>query len=71
MSGGSFDYFYFKMEEVANQIFKDRTDNEKKLAELMKDLSVVMRAVEWYRSGDTGEKEFIEAWEVFERKWLK
>lgn len=71
MSGGAFDYFYSRLNEVAEEIYQERTEEEKTLARLLKDLSEVMYALEWWRSGDTDRNDFVKVWQDFKENWLK
>jgi len=71
MSGGSFDYAYFRAEQFAEEL-KDKLQNEKhdwseatvrklkEIAELVGNASVLMKEAEWLYSGDTGEQTFLE-----------
>ena len=64
MSGGSLDYFYFRLEEHVGD-FKDR-----ELDDLVKDLAQLFHDREWYLSGDTGEGNWNEARDKFKEKWF-
>lgn len=64
MSGGSLDYFYYRLEEHVGD-FKD-----KELDNLVKDLAQLFRDREWYLSGDTGEGNWNEARDKFKEKWF-
>lgn len=73
MSGGAFDYLFYRLEEVAYELYPldGYSKAEKILAQLLMDLSKVMKAVEWYRSGDTGFEDFKQEFLKFAQKWLK
>lgn len=71
MSGGAFDYFYLRLEEFADQVYKERSEEEKIIADLCRDLAKVLEDLEWYRSGDTGYKDFKKSFDKFKKKWLK
>lgn len=65
MSGGSYNYRYADVEEeYAGHMFDAELDG------LIKDLVPVLRAVEWWQSGDTMEASYREAAAKFKRKWL-
>lgn len=65
MSGGHFNYFYIKLEEM----FGVMQDPE--LDELVEDLAVVFRDLEWWKSGDDSEEDYREAVSTFKNKWLR
>ena len=65
MSGGSMDYFSYKMDEVAEEI------PDVEIRALWKDLSELMHAIEWYTSGDTDIKDYKKAVSKFKKKWFK
>ena len=71
MSGGAFDYFYLRLEDVADQIYREVSDEEKTLAELLRDLAKTLKALEWWKSGDTDFEDFKEEFDKFRAKWLK
>lgn len=60
MSGGSFDYFYLKMEEARDRIdFGGDTEYEQQLHDVLNELGEIMHAIEWWYSGDYSESQFI------------
>jgi len=65
MSGGSWNYLYYRIEEAANYI----TDPEVK--DLLKDLAALCHDAEWYDSGDYSEKTYQDSLEKFKKKWFK
>ena len=71
MSGGAFEYFYYKLEEIANLIYEHRSKEEIILSDLLRDLSEVLHDLEWYRSGDTDFEDFKKSFDKFKNKWLK
>ena len=71
MSGGALDYFYYKLEEIADKIAPEYTKLEGLTAKLLLDLAKVMKELEWWRSGDTSYDDFAEAFMKFAKKWLK
>jgi len=71
MSGGALDYFYYKLEEIADKIAPEYTLLEELTAELLLDLAEVMKELEWWRSGDSSYDDFAKAFMKFAKKWLK
>jgi hypothetical protein len=79
MSGGRFDYFYSKLNELLADIEYDYDLNkkiklsteERILKRLLTDLSSLLHDYEWWKSGDIDEKDFIKSFNKFKRKWLK
>lgn len=65
MSGGSFDYLFYRVEDsyVGNM-------NDIDLNEMMKDLIKVLHDLEWYESGDIGEETYKETVNAFKGKWF-
>ena len=64
MSGGSLDYFFYKLEEHAKDL------GDKELNELVADLATLFHDREWYLSGDTCEGNWNEARDAFKAKWF-
>lgn len=55
MSGGSYDYFYYKLEQFAEQVEGNgQNERRKKFAELMKLCSIAARSIELVDSNDYG-----------------
>lgn len=52
MSGGSWEYFYCKMEEVAVRLLYDKNIKRRAFGKLMKNCAVAMHDIEWVDSGD-------------------
>jgi len=72
MSGGHYDYFSFKLNSFIEEIKEEeQTKEEIKLTELLKDLSDVLYELEWWKSGDTGIKDFKKSYNKFKKKWLR
>lgn len=71
MSGGYFDYFYLRLEDLAKDIAPTVTQEEKELSEFLLDLSIVLHDLEWWKSCDVGYEEFQDTWVKFKNKWLK
>ncbi len=70
MSGGYFDYFYLKLEDLAKDIAPEVSLEEKELSDLLLDLSEVLYTLEWWKSGDTSYEDFQESWLKFKETWL-
>lgn len=57
MSGGSLDYAYFKLEMVADELERlPPNDVALKSAGILRYMTTVLRDIEWYMSGDSGEQ---------------
>lgn len=65
MSGGSFDYEYARVGELFVGYMED-----KELDEMMDDLVIVLRAIEWWKSGDTCEEDYRRIANGFKKKWF-
>ena len=65
MSGGSMDYFCFKMEEYCDRL------KDKELVELAKDMAKLFHDAEWFESGDIGEGNFRKSVLDFKKKWFE
>lgn len=74
MSGGKFDY----MDRTAmNEIFgccdSDNIPNvfeDKEISELIYDVFNLIHDYDWYASGDTSEKDYLESKRAFKNKWF-
>ena len=64
MSGGSLDYFYYTLEDHANDF------DDKELNDLVSDLATLFHDREWYLSGDTSRGDWREARDKFKDKWF-
>lgn len=64
MSGGSLNYFYSSLEDHAGDF------DDMELDDLVKDLSNLFYAREWYLSGDTSIGDWREARDAFKKKWF-
>lgn len=64
MSGGSLDYFYYRLEDHVGDL------GDKELDELVKDLAELFHDREWYLSGDYGIGDWNEARDAFKEKWF-
>lgn len=65
MSGGAYDY---KFEEIKDTYIGRMHDIE--LDKLMMDLVVLLKSLEWWQSGDTGQEIYREGVKSFKEKWL-
>lgn len=55
MSGGSYDYVYFRIEEFAQDIYnKEKDPKRAAFSELMMLCSKAAKKIEWVDSGDSG-----------------
>lgn len=56
MSGGSLDYFYFRVQEIADEI-RQRAETPLQLAFVkhLEDVATALHDIEWVFSGDYGE----------------
>lgn len=54
MSGGSYDYIYFKIEELAQQFLEQDDPLRKQLGEHLKLVAKALHDIEWVDSGDYG-----------------
>lgn len=68
MSGGSYDYLCFKIDEAANRLtsYSDHSDtyHRQKFAELLKLVGKAMHDIEWVDSCDCGPGDEVEAIEA-------
>lgn len=65
MSGGSYDYKYYTIEEYYVGAMYDEELNE-----MMKDLVEVLHDVEWWQSCDIGEDSYRKTVKAFKDKWF-
>lgn len=66
MSGGAYDYGFYKIDELySGKMYDDE------LNDMMKDLVDVLYKLEWWQSGDIGEEEYRKTVVWFKEKWLK
>ena len=59
MSGGSMDYFCFRLEEYAHYV------DDKEINSLMHDLADLLHDLEWYTSGDYGKETYEKSLKEF------
>ena len=65
MSGGEYQYMYYKVEDIYCNRMHDAEMNE-----LIKDLVPILKAVEWWQSGDTEREAYQEELYKFKNKWF-
>lgn len=65
MSGGSYGYKYYTIEEYYVGAMYDA-----ELDEMMKDLVKVLHDVEWWQSSDIGEEDYRKTVKAFKGKWF-
>lgn len=66
MSGGSYDYKYWIVEDYyANKMY------DIELNEMMSDLVEVLHDVEWWQSDDISEEDYRKTVDNFKRKWFR
>lgn len=65
MSGGSYDYKYYTVEEYYVGFMHDA-----ELDEMMKDLVKVLHDVEWWQSADIGEEDYRKTVNEFKARWF-
>lgn len=66
MSGGAFDYSFYRVAEASNDF--EKFDIE--ISELLSDLADLYHDLEWWQSGDYSEKQFNDALAEFKNKWF-
>ncbi len=65
MSGGSYEYECFRVEEIYGDKMLDP-----ELDEMMRDLVGLLHDLEWFVSGDIGEEKYRGSVRAFKRKWM-
>lgn len=66
MSGGSFNYEYYKINDLYVGKMQDAD-----LDEMMEDLCNVLHDLEWWQSCDYGEETYRNSAKAFKQKWLR
>lgn len=61
MSGGSWDYFCYKMEDVADRLCNEKQPERRALGRKMSSFAKAMHAIEWVDSSDSSPPEDTEA----------
>lgn len=72
MSGGSHDYAYTKLEEIADSFWvePEKVDYEKarkKVADILKHMSKICHDIEWIDSGDYGDDDWVKVIEMLDK----
>lgn len=65
MSGGHFEYFYIKVEDMAG------CETDPEIADLMSDLAKLLHDEEWWLSGDYSREDWEKSLRWFKTKWFK
>lgn len=65
MSGGSFDYLFYQVEDTYSGEMRDKEMNE-----LIDDLIKVLHDLEWWQSSDISEEDYRETVTKFKTKWF-
>ena len=65
MSGGSYEYICYKVEEQCVGRMHDA-----EMDEMMKDLAKVLHDLEWWDSDDIGEEDYRKTLKKFKAKWF-
>lgn len=65
MSGGHFDYLYYRIEET----YADQMEDPE-LNEMIVDLCELLHDLEWWQSADYGEDTYRETVKKFKKKWF-
>ena len=65
MSGGSFDYMCFQVENTYSGEMRDCELNE-----MIVDLCKVLKDLEWWQSGDICEEDYRKSVKEFKEKWF-
>jgi len=61
MSGGSWDYLYYDINDVADTLIKDKDPLRKAFGKKMKLIAEAIHDIEWVNSGDYENGEEVEA----------
>ena len=65
MSGGSYDYIYYKLKEECGNRMHDAEMND-----MINDLCIVLHDLEWWQSCDTSEEKYRKSLSDFKKKWF-
>ena len=65
MSGGSYSYEFYRVEDEYVGAMHDA-----ELDDMMKDLVKVLHDVEWWQSSDIGEEDYRKTVKAFKAKWF-
>ena len=64
MSGGAYNYIYHHIEEAADYTI------DLEIEDLFRDLAHLLKAEEWYMSGDYNKQDWLEKLHAFKQKWF-
>ena len=65
MSGGSYQYQYRNIEDTyVDEVFDDEINL------MIKDLCILLKDLEWWQSGDTGEDDYRNSVRLFKARWF-
>ena len=65
MSGGSYNYICYTLEEECKGQMRDA-----EMDDLIADLCEVLHDLEWWQSGDSNEEKYRETLRKFKKKWF-
>ena len=65
MSGGAFDYVYYRVREAVDY------EKDLEIKDLLNDLADYLHDEEWYESSDYSEESWLKARKKFKDKWFK
>jgi len=65
MSGGSYDYIYYRVREAGDYA------QDAEIKDLLYDLSDLLHDEEWWQSSDSSKNEYLESLKAFKEKWFK
>jgi hypothetical protein len=71
MSGGSFDYLYLKVKDMAEEIGVVKSKEEIEFSKLLEEIVPLLYSIEWAYSGDTKLEDFKKEWRKFKGEKLK
>jgi hypothetical protein len=61
MSGGSWNYLYYEIDDIADTLIQDKDPLRKAFGKKMKYIAQALRDIEWVDSGDYEKGEEVEA----------
>lgn len=65
MSGGYFNYFYMRLDEMAVRM------EDPELEAMVADLAKVLHDLEWWKDDDISEEQYRKTVNAFKNKWLR
>lgn len=68
MSGGFFDYENDKIQDWADRILPDTTEEERELVKIMKAFSQLVHDYDYWKCGDHGEDDFKASLNKFKKQ---